>query len=167
MKKQPLGGMEGSMFKEGRHFSIPELSLCLSAFFLHFFWEVVHSYFYTMKEADFNTMLYDWLHCTGRDVMLTLGSFWLVSLISWNRRWFLGLNKLNVAGFVMAGVIYTFFSERLNVYVFKSWSYNEAMPIIPWFKVGLTPILQWLIIPPVVIFVVRIISHYPLGVEKI
>jgi hypothetical protein len=36
------------MLKEGRQFSIPELSLCLSAFFLHFFWEVVHTYFYTI-----------------------------------------------------------------------------------------------------------------------
>ncbi|MEJ2067650.1 MAG: hypothetical protein P8Y09_06830, partial [Deltaproteobacteria bacterium] len=79
-----IGEMEEFVFKEGRQFSIPELSFCLSAFFLHFFWEVAHTYFYTMKDAGFNTMLYDWLHCTVRDVMITLGSFWLVSLISWN-----------------------------------------------------------------------------------
>ena len=166
IKTQPAGRSKGFNSKKYHYFQIPELSLCLSAFFLNFFWEVVHTYFYTMKDSGFSTMLYGWFHCTGGDVMITLGSFWLVSLISWNRRWFLKLNRVNFVGFIMAGVVYTFLSERLNVYVFKSWSYSEAMPVIPWFKVGLTPILQWLLIPPVVILMVRTIFHYHYSKEK-
>ena len=126
----------------------------------------MHTYFYIMKDSDFSTMLYGWLHCTWVDVILTLGSFWLVSLISRNRRWFLTLTRVNFAGFIMAGVGYTFLSERLNVHIFQSWSYNESMPIIPWVKVGLTPILQWLIIPSVVILLLRTIFHYHHDEEK-
>ena len=37
------------MLKEGRQFFIAGLGLCLSAFFLHFFWEVVHTHFYTIS----------------------------------------------------------------------------------------------------------------------
>ena len=100
-------------------------------------------------------MLYGWIHCTLGDVVITLGSFWLVSIVSHNRRWFLRLNRVNFVGFIMVGIIYTFLSEWLNVNIFKSWGYNESMPIIPWLKVGLTPILQWVIIPPIAILLVR------------
>ena len=165
-RRNLLGKRRGFILKKFHCFEIPEVSLCFSAFFLHFFWEVVHTYFYTLKDADFSTMLYCWLYCTWVDVMITLGTFWLVSLISWNRRWFLSLNRVNFAVFIMAGVGYTFLSERLNVHIFQSWSYNESMPIIPWVKVGLTPILQWFIIPSVVILLVRTIFHYHHSKEK-
>lgn len=74
--------------------------------------------------------------------MITLGSFWLVSLRNRNRKWFLNLKAVNSIGFIMIGVVYTFFSEWANVQIFKSWGYNESMPMIPWTKVGLSPVLQ-------------------------
>jgi hypothetical protein len=101
-------------------------------------------------------MLSGWLHCTLGDVIIALGSFWLVSLMSWNRRWFLGLNKINFIGFIMVGLGYTFFSEWANIQIFKSWSYNESMPMIPWTEVGLSPVLQWILLT----------RHYFLLVEK-
>jgi len=142
-------------------YRIPEISLCFLSFFLNFFWEVVQTYFYTLKDAPFHTMLYGWFHCTLGDVILTLLSFWLVSILSRNRRWFLNLNGLNFIGFILVGVIYTIFSEWTNVHILKSWSYNELMPTIPWIKVGLTPFLQWLVIPSATILFVK--HHFLLG----
>lgn len=138
-----------------RFFRIPEIALGFHSFFLNFFWEVVQTYLYTLKDAPFSTMLYGWLHCTLGDVILALGSFWTVSLMSHNRRWFSNLNRLNFVGFITVGVIGTVFSEWANVHIFKSWSYNESMPIIPLLKVGLTPFLQWMVIPPVTILLVK------------
>jgi len=100
-------------------------------------------------------MLYGWFHCTLGDVMITLGSFWLVSVVNWNRRWFLKSGGRNFAGFVIIGVFYTLFSEWANVQIFKSWGYNEAMPVIPLLKVGLVPIIQWIVIPLVTISLLR------------
>jgi hypothetical protein len=77
--------------------------------------------------------------------MITLGSFWFVSLMSWSRRWFLNLNRINFTGFLMIGLVYTVFSEYANVRIFRSWNYNELMPIIPLIRVGLTPVLQWIL----------------------
>jgi len=132
-----------------------EIALCFFSFFLNFFWEVVQTYFYTLKDSSFSEMLYGWLHCTLGDVMLTVGSFWLVSAASRDRKWFLNLNRLNFIGFIMVGVVYTVSSEWTNVHMFKSWGYNELMPIIPWVQMGLTPFLQWIVIPPIVILLVR------------
>jgi len=134
---------------------IPELSLISWSFFLNFFWEVVQTYFYTLKDSPFRNMLYGWIHCTFGDVLLTLGSFWLVSIVSRNRRCSLKLNRLNFIGFIMIGIIGTVISERVNVHILKSWVYNQSMPIIPWLNVGLTPILQWVIIPPAAILLVK------------
>ena len=143
--------------KKYRFLYVPEIGLSFLSFFLNFFWEVAQTYFYTFKDSPFDTMLYGWLHCAWVDVMIILGCFWLVCLVSRNRRWFLRLNKVNFACFVMAGVVYTTFSEWANVQVFGSWSYNEAMPTIPPIGVGLTPILQWIVIPSITILLMR---HY-------
>jgi hypothetical protein len=89
--------------------------------------------------------------------MITLGSFWFVSLMSWSRRWFLNLNRINFTGFLMIGLVYTVFSEYANVRIFRSWNYNELMPIIPLIRVGLTPVLQWILIPSITILLLR---HY-------
>jgi len=56
-------------------FRIPEVSLCTWSFLLNFFWEVAHTYFYTLKDAPFNTMLYGWVHCANGDVLITLGIY--------------------------------------------------------------------------------------------
>ena len=144
-------------------FRTPELNLISWSFFLNFFWEVVQTYFYTMRDSPFTTMLYGWVHCTLGDVIITLGSFWFIGIMSRNRRWFLSLNGMNFVGFVMVGILYLVFSEWLNVHIWKSWSYNELMPITPWLKVGLAPLVQWIIVPPVVILLVR--HHLLLGQE--
>jgi hypothetical protein len=142
---------------------IPEVSLCFLSFFLNFFWEVVQTYFYTLKDSPFRAMLYGWIHCTLSDVVITLGAFWFIGILNHSRKWFLTLNTVNLIGFVMIGIFYTLFSEWLNVHIIKSWAYSDLMPIIPWMKVGLTPLLQWMIIPPLAILVVR--HHFLLNQE--
>jgi hypothetical protein len=48
---------------------------------------------------------------------------------------------------ILLGLCYTVFSEWLNTQVRQSWSYTEAMPLVPPLGTGLAPLLQWLIVP--------------------
>jgi hypothetical protein len=48
---------------------------------------------------------------------------------------------------IVLGAAYTVFSERLNVEIWRSWSYTAAMPVLPLLGTGLTPLLQWLVVP--------------------
>ena len=48
---------------------------------------------------------------------------------------------------VVLGVLYTIFRGWLNLVVRESWAYSEYMPVVPLLKVGLTPLLQWIVIP--------------------
>lgn len=48
---------------------------------------------------------------------------------------------------IVLGVAYTVFSEWLNVAVRESWAYAPAMPRVPPLGTGLSPLLQWIIVP--------------------
>jgi hypothetical protein len=40
------------------------------------------------------------------------------------------------------------YSEFWNTAVHKTWVYSQLMPVLPWLRIGLTPFLQWLVVPP-------------------
>lgn len=86
------------------------------------------------------------IHCTAGDVLiaaLAMGGAWA---------FFTGLRRdpgwrLAAAG-TLLGVAYTIFSEWMNVEVRHSWNYADSMPRLPPLGTGLTPLLQWLVLPP-------------------
>jgi hypothetical protein len=45
------------------------------------------------------------------------------------------------------GLGYCVFSEWLNTQIRQTWSYTEAMPVLPSVGTGLTPFLQRVIVP--------------------
>jgi hypothetical protein len=51
------------------------------------------------------------------------------------------------------GIGYTAYSEWRNIYITSSWGYDATMPML--FGVGLSPLAQWLVIPPVAVWLVR------------
>ncbi|HSD54124.1 MAG TPA: hypothetical protein VLC47_08150 [Burkholderiales bacterium] len=53
----------------------------------------------------------------------------------------------------LVGLAYTAFSEWLNTAVRTSWAYAPGMPIVAFAGVGLTPLLQWLLLPPMVLLI--------------
>jgi hypothetical protein len=48
---------------------------------------------------------------------------------------------------------YTAWSEWRNVYVAGNWGYTAGMPLL--FGIGLSPLLQWLVLPPVTVLAHR------------
>lgn len=55
---------------------------------------------------------------------------------------------------VTLGLAYTVYSEWRNVAV-GSWAYSQLMPVVPLLDTGLSPLLQWLIVPVVGLFWAR------------
>ena len=60
---------------------------------------------------------------------------------------------------MLIATAYTIYSEWLNVFMRKSWSYSELMPTIPPLETGLSPLLQWIILPAVTIWMVELRRH--------
>lgn len=115
---------------------------------LHLVWEVAHLPLYTVWETgSFSRQVYSILHCTVGDVMIAMASLICALLFLGNKRWPMVSFKQVLLGAIVVGASYTVYSEHINTTVRSSWTYTESMPIIPLLDVGLTPVLQWLIVP--------------------
>jgi len=135
--------------------SLPELNIAVFSFLLNFVWEVLQTPFFVDISDEINTIIWYRFHCTLLDVVISLGCFWLVALISRSRTWFLNPTKVKLLLFVVFGVSYTIFSEIKNVSLNKWWGYSDLMPVIPYIEVGLVPLIQWVIVPLLLVSVVR------------
>ena len=65
---------------------------------------------------------------------------------------------------VIGAITFTAWSEWYNVYRASAWGYAVSMPLI--FGIGLTPLLQWLILPPVMVVAYRKLWPALLGWQK-
>ncbi len=135
--------------------SLPELNIVFFSFLLNFVWEALQTPFFVDINDKINTIIWYRFHCTLGDVVITLVCFWLVALITKSRSWFLNPTRNRLLLFVAFGVSYTIFSEIKNVSLNKLWGYSDLMPVIPSVEVGIIPLIQWIIVPPLLIFIVR------------
>lgn len=111
-------------------------------------WEVAHMPLYTLWETGTPTKIaLSAVHCTGGDILI--GLFAIVAAIviagNWRRPQERQLLVMAVAVFI--GLAYTVFSEWLNIEVRGAWAYRDLMPVIPVIDMGLSPFLQWIIVP--------------------
>ncbi len=135
--------------------SLPELNIAFFSFLLNFAWEVLQTPFFIDISDKITTIIWYRFHCTLGDVVISLGCFWLVALISKSRTWLLNPTKGKLLMFIGFGVSYTIFSEIKNVSLYKLWDYSDLMPVIPFIDVGIVPLIQWIIIPLLLVLIVR------------
>jgi hypothetical protein len=79
--------------------------------------------------------------------MIAIASLVVASLVLGLGEWPARQYRIVALAAVMIGVGYTVYSEWFNVYVRGAWSYSDLMPLIPWTGVGLSPVLQWFVVP--------------------
>lgn len=125
---------------------------------LNLAWEIAHARLYTIwREADSGYLAFSIAHCTLGDLLigavalavaLTLGREGPLAAWRWRRI------ALMTA---LAGTAYTAFSEWMNVTLLRSWTYSPAMPVLELgnFELGLTPLAQWLALPPLALYLGR------------
>ena len=54
------------------------------------------------------------------------------------------------------GLAITLVGELLATGALNRWEYSALMPVIPGLKAGLAPVLQWLVLPPLVVWFARV-----------
>ena len=119
-------------------------------------WEPAQLPLYTIwHSGTTNEKLFAVLHCTAGDMLIALGSWALAVVVAgrpnWPARSFGPVALLTIA----AGLVYTGFSEWLNTTVRQSWTYSDSMPVIPKLGLGVSPLLQWLIVPALALAAAR------------
>jgi hypothetical protein len=121
-------------------------------------WETLQLPLYTIwRTGTPREQAFAVIHCTLGDLLIALSSLVLALMIVGHSAWPFSRFR-QVAGLTIAfGVGYTAFSEWLNVVVRTSWAYSEWMPVIPLFgfRLGLSPLLQWIVVPAAAFGLVR------------
>ena len=113
----------------------------------HFLWEAAQLPLYTLwRTGTRREIAFALIHCTGGDILITTVTLAAATALA---RVSAGAPSAGAWFFtaIALGAAYTVFSEWLNVEIRRSWSYAASMPVVPFLGTGLTPLLQWLIVP--------------------
>jgi hypothetical protein len=132
------------------------------AFVFNLAWEIAQVRLYTIwAAADAKTVAWSLFHCSVGDVMIALAMFALAGIMLWRVDWPASRPWIGGAIVVTGTMAYTAWSEWHNVYRAGSWAYTASMPLI--FGIGLAPLLQWLILPPVLVLAYRTLEPVVFG----
>lgn len=125
----------------------------LFSFVFHFAWEILQvPLFMKMPAASHWQGTLICLKATFGDVGIALASFAVAAFWQKDWRWFLSPTNGALAGYLATGVLITIAFEWHAVYWAGRWSYSALMPIVPVLRVGAAPVMQWIVIPLVVLF---------------
>jgi hypothetical protein len=134
----------------------PEFGVAIFSFLLHFVWEFLHAPTYsnmaTMPHWDGIKVC---TSATFGDVGFALTAFWITSLFAKTRQWAFRPTLWQVLLFIVVGVALTVGFEYYYTTISLRWTYSELMPLVPPFGTELSPLLQWLFIPALVLWFTR------------
>ena len=116
---------------------------------LNYVWELAQSPLYR-DQGELAVLLWHCLRAALGDVVLVLLiSFGGIGVVG-RDAWFRQPGGLGYAWIVCAGLAVGITVEWLAVHVVGRWAYGPRMPIVPWVEVGLVPVLQMLLLPPLI-----------------
>lgn len=123
---------------------------------INLLWEVCQMPLYTVwHTSGWRQIAYAIAHCTVGDVMIAVLALTVALLLVGDLHWPAVSFTVVGGATIVAGFAYTIFSEWLNVVLRQSWAYAPAMPVLPPLGTGLSPMLQWLIVPSIALYFVR------------
>lgn len=137
---------------------VPEFSIVVFALLLNYPWEFLQvPLFEGMPEARHWDAIRTCSRATLGDAAIMLIAYWCVSLATRSRDWLMSPNTSRILMFSGTGVLITIAIERLALdgQWLGGWQYSALMPIVPGIEVGLSPLLQWIVLPPIVVWFSR------------
>ena len=125
------------------------LLIFIVAVALNYLWEVAQAPLY-VGLGNWSSV---WWHCfvaASGDGLLV----WLIFVIGWIafRRfdWYAHPNSRALAVMLMAGLLIGMGVEWLAIHKLGRWAYTVDMPLLPGLDIGLAPVMQMLLLPPLI-----------------
>lgn len=116
---------------------------------LNYGWEITQGFLY----VGMSGIAESWWHC----FVASLGDGVLVGviqLIGWcafgRADWFIWPGSRRYAVMLGSGLVIGVAVEWVAVEVLHRWRYTEQMPLIPGAEIGLIPVLQMILLPPII-----------------
>ena len=142
----------------------PEFNVAVFALLLNYPWELLQvPFFLGMAGAPhWDAILFCSRAALG-DAAIALVAFTLVAVPARSRRWILRPTPPRILGFVATGLLITLAFEWIATDVLDRWQYAPAMPRLPVVGTGVLPFIQWILLPPLVLWFAR---RQVLGAER-
>lgn len=122
----------------------------IAAVLLNYLWELAQAPLYVGLESySFAVLWHCFVASLGDGIMvLMIYGAGGIALRRWD--WF---RRPEIAGYLImltTGLILAVLVEWLAVHILGRWQYKELMPTIPGFGIGLVPLAQMVLLPPLV-----------------
>lgn len=133
------------------------VAIALGAYALHFAWEMGQGpLFATMALMSFWRATAWCARAAGWDVVISAAAYGAATLGAGRVRWVVQRRWWPFAIYFAVGLSVTIVIELWAVSIGR-WQYRDAMPTIA--GIGLSPLLQWIIIPAAIVFIVRRVTR--------
>jgi hypothetical protein len=153
MKLPSLRGVRSALSSPSRVLALRYLLIATAA---NLVWEAAQLPLYLIwRTATRSELAYALVHCTLGDLVILTAALLIGLLLGADDLWPVRCYSRVALLASALGVSATIVGEWLNVEVWGRWAYAPAMPVLPPFGTGLSPFLQWLLIPPVAFFIAR------------
>ncbi len=122
----------------------------LLSFILNFAWEVLQGPLYNGFTFSLSHISFCGLASVADAIMVVLIYFSL-AIIKKNPLWIKHINFQQTLIFILVGGTGAILSEMRHLSL-GNWSYAPSMPLLPFVHVGLSPVLQFMILPFLIFF---------------
>jgi hypothetical protein len=124
----------------------------LTAVAINYAWEFAQAPLYEWSGESRNALWHCFVASLGDGllVLLIFGAGWLTR---GRPDWFLDPRPRDYLVMLIAGFTIAIAVELIAVHVLKRWTYTELMPRIPALEIGMMPVIQMLILPPLIFWI--------------
>ena len=127
------------------------LSIIFFAYLLNFAWELIQIPLYKTPMYDTNHIAFCALASLA-DVLMVLLLYFSFSFIFKDTFWIQDLQLKRALLLIIIGGAGAVLFEMRHL-LLGSWEYDNSMPILPFVRVGLSPVLQFMILPLLTYFI--------------
>ena len=121
------------------------LTITILAFLLNFSWELIQMPLYNIASFTINHMTFCALGSVADAIMVLLIYFGLAVIFK-NPLWIHPVQRQRVIIVILIGGIGAALSEMRHLSL-GNWAYSDLMPLIPIISVGISPVLQFMVLP--------------------
>lgn len=134
----------------------------LLAFGSNLVWEIAQVRLYTLwADEEGLTIIWALFHCSVGDVVIAGAMYAVAGIALQSADWPTSRPWTGGAIVVIGATAFTAWSEWYNVYRAGYWAYSASMPLI--LGIGLSPLLQWIILPAAMVAAVRALDPVLFG----
>lgn len=139
-----------------RRFATILAAYVLFSFLLHFVWEMLQSPLYdSLRNLPHAEAVQVCALATLGDVGIALVAYVGAALVQRAHLWILDPRIATWVIYLIIGLAITVLFEYLATGTLQRWTYSDQMSRLPVLGTGVSPLLQWLVVPSIVLWLTR------------